>query len=389
MTSSHRLDLEPAAVAGGAAAERAPCLFHPYVDFVGLGGGSLILMAAAAMVVPIDAPSPVIAMTMLLLANVINHPHFANSYQIFYRNFQRKLFGGVYQRGMRIRYVLAGLVVPAALILVFAVCVAAGDAATLAYSFNFMVFLTGWHYVRQGYGILIVESVLKRRFFGEWEKKILLLNGYFGWITAWVNANQLIARRDYFGLSYYTFNIPDVFLYGFAGATLLTTVLVLYIFFRKWRRDRENFPINGVLGYLASIYVWVLMRVNLLFILIIPVFHSLQYLIVVWRYQLNYVSGEVEAAPAPAAAAPWSRPLSARLTKLINFGLLGLLLGFVGFWATPLLLDSIVGYDREIFGPGLFLFMFWVFINVHHYFLDNVIWRKENPDMQKYLFARA
>lgn len=386
--TSHRLDLEPA-VAGGAVGERAPCLFHPYVDFVCLGGGSLILMAAAAMVVPIDSPSPVIAMTMLLLANFINHPHFAHSYQIFYRNFQRKLFGDVYQRGMRIRYVLAGLVVPAALILFFVVCVATRDVTTLAYSFNFMVFLTGWHYVRQGYGILIADSVVKRRFFGEREKKVLLLNGYFGWITAWVNANQLIARRDYFGLSYYTFDIPDVFLYGFAGATLLTTLSVLYIFFQKWRRDRENFPINGVLGYLASIYIWVLMRVNLLFILIIPVFHSLQYLIVVWRYQLNYVGGEVEAAPAPAAAAPWNRPLSARLTKLVNFGLLGLLLGFAGFWAVPLLLDSIVGYDRETFGPSLFLFMFWIFINVHHYFLDNVMWRKENPDMQKYLFAHA
>jgi hypothetical protein len=33
--------------------------------------------------------------------------------------------------------------------------------------------------------------------------------------------------------------------------------------------------------------------------------------------------------------------------------------------------------------------MFWIFINVHHYFLDNVMWRRENPDTGKYLFGRS
>ena len=35
----------------------------------------------------------------------------------------------------------------------------------------------------------------------------------------------------------------------------------------------------------------------------------------------------------------------------------------------------------------MFLFVFWIFINVHHYFLDNVMWRRENPDTKKYLFC--
>lgn len=35
----------------------------------------------------------------------------------------------------------------------------------------------------------------------------------------------------------------------------------------------------------------------------------------------------------------------------------------------------------------MFLFVFWIFINVHHYFLDNVIWRAENPETRQHLFA--
>jgi hypothetical protein len=32
--------------------------------------------------------------------------------------------------------------------------------------------------------------------------------------------------------------------------------------------------------------------------------------------------------------------------------------------------------------------MFYIFINVHHYFLDNVMWRRGNPDVQQYIFGR-
>lgn len=30
--------------------------------------------------------------------------------------------------------------------------------------------------------------------------------------------------------------------------------------------------------------------------------------------------------------------------------------------------------------------LFWVFINVHHYLLDTVMWRKGNPDVKRHLF---
>ena len=36
-----------------------------------------------------------------------------------------------------------------------------------------------------------------------------------------------------------------------------------------------------------------------------------------------------------------------------------------------------------VFGPTLFAFLFYIFINVHHYLLDNVMWGRGNPDIQK------
>lgn len=68
------------------------------------------------------------------------------------------------------------------------------------------------------------------------------------------------------------------------------------------------------------------------------------------------------------------------------FVVLGVILGAFGFWAIPIFLKEVVTYDADVFGARMFMFIFAIFINVHHYFLDNVIWRRGNPDMRRYLF---
>ncbi len=61
-------------------------------------------------------------------------------------------------------------------------------------------------------------------------------------------------------------------------------------------------------------------------------------------------------------------------------------MGYIGFHGAPMLPSSVISYDQEIFGSMMIFFIFWTFLNVHHYFLDNVIWRRGNPDIQKHLF---
>jgi hypothetical protein len=62
------------------------------------------------------------------------------------------------------------------------------------------------------------------------------------------------------------------------------------------------------------------------------------------------------------------------------------LLGFLGFYGLPFALANLVPYNKAVLGPSLFMFACYIFINVHHYFLDNVMWRRGNPDM-KYVFG--
>jgi hypothetical protein len=84
----------------------------PLADVVLLGGGSLLLLLAVRFGLGLGKSESLAA--TLILANVINHPHFAHSYQIFYRGFRNNVTSS--EPGIRSRYLLAGVVVPVLLI---------------------------------------------------------------------------------------------------------------------------------------------------------------------------------------------------------------------------------------------------------------------------------
>lgn len=360
----------------------------PMVDFFCLGGGSLIVLPLIALLLPAESSMPAVTLVMLLLTNVINHPHFAHSYQIFYRNFRRKAFGGETPPALRRRYIFAGIVAPALLFVFFAVSVAQPDARMLGLGMNLMGFLVGWHYIKQGYGMAIVDSVFKRLFYSDQTKKLMLVNGYACWMLGWMLANREVSERNVWGISAHSIEIPDPLFYAVAGCAAVTSALALFALFTAWRKNGGKIAINGVIAYLTTLYLWIVfIKINPLFILIVPAFHSLQYLLVVWRFQLNLEHDQPQAREYPRRK--WLGRLTPTnaTTRFTLFVATGTALGAVCFWIIPLLFSAIGTYDREVFGGTLFFFICWIFINIHHYFLDNVMWRRENPDTKKHLFS--
>jgi hypothetical protein len=361
-------------------------LFGPVVDFLTLGGGSLIVCGLIALFLPRGIPTTQQIVLVTVLMTAINQPHFAHSYQMFYRNFAAKAFGASYPRPLRLRYVLAGIVVPAALIAFLGAAALSGRPRVLAYGANLMFFLVGWHYVKQGYGILIVDSVQKRLMFSDRAKTILRLNGYACWMVTWLGLNHALSTGTwYLGFTYFSLPIPTPFYVASIVVVILTTLAVLFVFFQRWRETRGALPWNGIIAYLTTLYLWMIfVRVNPLVLVIVPTFHSLQYLAVVWRYQIN-AGSQPHMAARPSIMNRVFRP--GVWSNLAIFIGVGVLLGFLGFMGVPRFIDAIFPYDKRVFGPSLFLFMFYIFINIHHYFLDNVMWRRGNPDVQQYIFA--
>lgn len=362
-------------------------LFHPIVDFLCLGGGSLLLFILLATFFPLEAATPAASVITLGLANFINHPHFAHSYQIFYQNYRQKISKANPSKSLRIRYIIAGLIVPTALVSFFGTSILMNDAQTLSYGANIMLFFVGWHYVKQGYGMLIVDSVLKKKFFIDSEKKILLINAYSCWIFFWLLTNWTISEQNIWGLKSSAFSIPIWMLYASALVGTVTTGLTLSMLSRKRLIEKSLLPFNGLVAYFTSLYIWMALRIDPFFLFLVPVFHSLQYLLVVWRYQYNKAS--FSTVNIPTSETDKHASPSTTLWKFVRFIAVGVGLGYLGFWALPLFFDSTVPYDQTVFGGTVFMFIFWIFINIHHYFIDNVIWRRENPDTRRFLFGSS
>lgn len=382
-------DISVGSTASGATRAPQPAagyLFGPVIDFVCLGGGSLIFLFGLVLFAEPEL-RPSIVFAAIVVSHFVNNPHFMHSYQIFYENFLEKAFGETYSRTMRIRYVVAGIGVPLAMGLFFVYAVLTADPALLGLGANAMAFLVGWHYVKQGYGILIVESVLKRSFFNDSEKRWLRWNGFAVWWFSWIYANISLHESTTFGLRHYSFDLPD-WLAALAGALMVTTTfIVLVLVARKRFVNGNRLPVNGLLAYASSGYVWlVAIHLEPLLVLLVPAFHSLQYLAVVWRYQLNKARADV-GDQAPVEVLGGRLSISRPILRLLRFVVIGTCAGVVAFWVAPLILHLGVPYDRASFGPALFFFMAFVFINVHHYFLDNVMWRRENPDIKRHLFS--
>jgi hypothetical protein len=69
-----------------------------------------------------------------------------------------------------------------------------------------------------------------------------------------------------------------------------------------------------------------------------------------------------------------------------------LALGWLFFHGAPSLLDDLLVSRRSRFaavalGPTPYFAAIYTFVNVHHFFMDYVIWRRDNPET-RYLQTR-
>jgi hypothetical protein len=363
-------------------------LYNPFLDFLLLGGGSLLVLPVLALAFPAPERPAILVAVSLVIAHFVNHPHFAHSYQIFYKDFSSKLTNRDLSAGLRARYCISGIVVPMILIAYFAFAVSKGDLILLGLAANLMTLLVGWHYVKQGYGMLIVDSVLKRHYFGSRQKTILLVNAYVVWAYAWTRVNVAISEQDFWNLSYYSFALPEWLLAMTTALMALSTAAAIGVILTDVFSRSAPRPWNGIVAYFTTLYLWTaFVTLNPALLLLVPAFHSLQYLAVVWRFKVNAAINDETAKERPKRTLLGWQPPTVGTVRLINFALIGMLLGFLGFWWIPQKLDAWIGYDETLFGSTLFLFVFWLFINVHHYFLDSVMWRAENPEVRRNLFA--
>ncbi len=353
------------------------------VEFLLVGGVTLVLFPVCWLlrrIVGEDAAELGVGFLFFYGAVLMNDPHFSVTYLLFYKNARQRALGDVYGPAQRARYVFAGFVVPALLGAWAASAIATGSGYTLGLLIQLMFLLVGWHYVKQGFGVLTVLSARRGIRFSPLERRVLLLHCYAGWAYAWASPFDPGREVEEKGVVYTTLAQPHG-LELVTGIVFVTSIgALLWVLMQKWQRERR-LPYGPLGAYLISIWLWtVYSSVDPLMVYMIPALHSVQYLYFVGLMKRNEAR-EQEGPPL------FGRPVKLRLA-LLAASALGL--GWLLFHGAPAFLDGnfvLGGADVPGgLGPTPYFAAIFAFVNIHHYFLDNVIWRREHPDT-RYLRA--
>lgn len=342
-----------------------------------MGGYSVLILLIIFLGLPNAWVGP-LAIFMIFLANFMNHPHFIVSYILFFEIYP-KIKNGEFKKSFIARWWLAAVAIPAVLLtllLVGGFKAIRGDSFMLKLSILLYGVSVGWHYVKQGFGMAMSEASIKKCYWEKGTRQWMLLNAYACWLFSICLLFSANAGVAFFGwhllLDQSIFQDLLVPVGTFFFITTAITAISIYRNMKYWKESGRlyaDWPIAGLAGYVVSIYLWVAAgAIFPLLMLVIPFFHSMQYLHVVERVYEGDLSENI------------FRSKLRRWTFLISAGVFF-------FWIAPGIFDYIIlGRINIVSQIGvLFTACFWLFINIHHYFIDNVIWRRENGYLWKRL----
>ena len=237
--------------------------------------------------------------------------------------------------------------------------------------FNVMIFTVGWHYTKQVFGCMMVYAHFDRYPLTTAQRTLTKWALLSIWGMSFVYANIGGEFSAFGGFSYSSLDLPDI-----AGPISLLVVgagfvLVLYrVFYANYKSIGQRPSLNLLVPFVA-LYIWwlPLTRQNEFYFIMVPLFHSLQYLAFVYKLEDTRLRG-------------WQHR-EVRATALVA-GVV--VLGWMAFEFVPNAIDTRLG-TFDAWGTYFFLIAAMLFINIHHYFIDNVIWRFKDPQVRAYLLG--
>ncbi len=373
------MSMATAPLVGSTPASPETARWSGLLEFLLVGGATLVLLPLAWLyqdLVGVDTSEYTVSFVAFYAAYIINDPHFAVTYVLFYRDAKNRAFGDVFGPMQRLRYIVAGALVPVVLLGWGIYALASATPQTLGLMMQLMFFLVGWHYVKQGFGVLSVLSLRRGVGFTRLERWVILAHCFLAWAYAWSTPADMGSQYEESGVVYTSIAHPP-------GLETVTEVLffasaaaLLYVLFFKWRREGRLPPPAPLGGLLITVWMWtVYSDLDPLLSYVIPALHSIQYLYFVWllkRGETRQLVGEFGSAGR----------------RLLLFGATTLVLAFFIFHGVPETLDENFVMKDELapLGPTPYLAAIVTAVNIHHYFMDFVIWRRENPDTR---FLRA
>lgn len=295
------------------------------------------------------------------LATAINMPHFMASYRIVYRS-----------RASILRHKWASIYVP--LMLVLAIVAALWEAQTQNSTAGVIIIISvasgylAWHYTGQVWGMMASYAYLDGSSFDTSERFLIRtsLRILLAWHVTWFLYTQ--------------FKDPSTVraVYQIVSAGTLVAFVLGVIGLAKMRRRTGKLPPARALVAWIALFVWyAVMARDPKAIFWIQIAHALQYLAFPIRVEINRTA----AAPSHSA-----RDVT---THMVIYGAVLLVVSYLMAQVVPATAMSAVA---NVFGeqPGKVTpILILMFLNIHHYFTDGVIWKISNPEVRRELFAHT
>jgi hypothetical protein len=370
-----------------------------YLDFWLLGGASIVVWLVMISLQGFRGHWAIgehfshLTATTLSLSLLVNYPHFLLSYKFAYTRGRAFVFGHWWQlilvpMGLAAIFGVAYIFydVPVGRLSVVAraseaVSTWGANAQVLAgprlgdllftAAFNLMVFTIGWHYTKQVFGCMMVYAHLDGYTLTNTQRGLTKWALLSIWGMSFIDNNIGGDFRAWRGFSYSSLDLPDIaapMSELIVGAGFL---LVLYkVFYANYRATGQR-PSGNMIAPFVALYIWWLpqTRQDEFYFLLVPFFHSLQYLAFAYK---------MEDARLRA-----SRHREQWATATVLGMVVG---GWLAFEFVPDTVDRWLG-TVDAWGIYFFFTAAMLFINIHHYFIDNVVWRFKDPRVRAHLLS--
>jgi hypothetical protein len=333
-----------------AVAVKSPYLVSLPVDFVLVGGGSIVLFLLLPHVYD-GPPTPRLFSLVLYLTWIGNWPHIsATNYRLYS---SARVFRN---------YPFTAILVP--LLVLFGAVSALRSPATVApYFVKVTLSWILYHYCGQSIGLSLLYARRAgyrvsrgERFFLTW-----FIYGTFLCRAMWSETSSQALK--YFGVAYPRFGVPVAFSYVAAAWTYACAAGFVFLLVQNLRRERRLPPPLYLLPVVTQ-YVWFFVAGDHpAWVELVPFFHGVQYLVIAWAMHLNENGGRI-------------------LWRSVRWYALNFAGGACLFYLTPRLVGYATGINR-----GVVMAVVFAAFQVHHSFVDGIIWKLRSRSVVTPLLA--
>lgn len=370
-----------------------------FLDFLLIGGLALvvwlIIMVGEGRWYWVDPATAAFPTGALFLANFVNHPHFMISYKLAYSRGASFLLKNTFQLAI-VPMVLLGLAfagfywgndtptsggIVSILNPLYTLLGAAMrperyatfSQATLALLISGMYFTVGWHYAKQAFGAMMVYGHFDGYALLPWQRVLIRYSLLSTWWTTWLYGQMGSVPYSYYSLGLFRLDLPrPLYWISLVVTWSLAAFFWIGVIVRNLRLNRTLPSLNFIVPWVA-LFIWHLPPFHHPeYFYIIALFHSLQYMPFVFKIE------KARLVENPRSVG-W--PL-----RLVLIAIFTVVTGYLSFHYLPESLDPQLN-TKTRFGMEYVLIATLAFINIHHYFIDNVLWRFKDPRVKEWLLA--